>query len=548
MVLQRLSVHVRKVPLRGLIAVVALAACTRAGTSNFSNASLTIANPITPNTLNPILTTDTSEAFVADLLFAKLVTLNDHHQHVPDLATVVPTLENGGISKDGLTVTYHLRNNARWTDGQPVTSADVKYTWQQIMNSSNNVVSRHGYDMIKSIGTPDTHTVVLHMKQVFPPIIDAFFGESDEPYDILPAHALAHVTNFNTMPFNAEPGVSDGPYKFARWIRGDRIVLTANDDYFGGAPKIRELQLKIITDANTTVAQLRTGESQVANNLSGPSFNQLKNDSHITRLPVTAPFYDGLMFNTARAPENDKTVRVALAYATDRAALNRDNQYGEATIGSGDLSPFYWAYDPTLKAQPYDPAKARAMLDADGWKLGPGAVREKNGQRLSLLFVYAQGSDISRNIVVEVQQMWRAVGVDVQPKSFPYAQLYAVAQDGGIFLGGKFDVGFYAWISGGDPDDSSQWLSTAIPPNGNNVCRYVSAQMDAAQHLALSTFDLGVRKRAYAQIQRLLVDDVPAIFLFYPPQRYAFVPELHNYSPNGIGEAWNAATWTFTGQ
>lgn len=503
--------------------------------------------PITPSSLNPILTTDTAEVFVADLLFAKLVTLDSHHQHIADLAAEVPTTANGGISSDGLTITYHLRKNAKWSDGQPVTSADVKYTYTQIMNSANNVVSRHGYDVIRALDTPDATTVVLHMKQVFPPIIDAFFGESDEPYGILPAHVLAnHLGNFNTMPFNAEPTVTDGPYRFARWIRGDRIVLTANDTYFRGAPKIKELQLKIITDANTTVAQVRTGEAQAANNLTGPSFHSLANDPHVTRLPVVAPFYDGLMFNLAHTPLNDKTVRVALAYATDRETLNRDNQYGEAIVGTGDLSPFYWAYDRTLKAQPYDPARARAMLDADGWKLGPGAVRVKNGQRLSLLFAYAQGSDIARNVVVEVQQMWHAVGVDVQPKTFSFAQLYAVAQDGGIFLGGKFDVGFYAWISGGDPDDSSQWLSTAIPPNGNNVDRYISPQMDAAQHLALSTFNIAVRKRAYAQIQRLLIDDVPAIFLFYPPQRYAFAPELRNYAPNGVGEAWNASDWTFS--
>jgi len=482
------------------------------------------------------------------LLFAKLVTLDADQHHVPDLASEVPSLANGGISADGLTITYHLRPNAQWTDGQPVTSADVKYTYEQIMNSANNVVSRHGYDMVASIDTPDAHTVVLHMKRVFPPIIDYFFGESDEPYDVLPEHVLAHVSDFNTMPFNAEPIVTDGPYKFARWIRGDRIVLTANDHYFGGAPKIKELQIKIITDANTMVASLQTGEIQVANNLTGPSYHSLANDARVARLAVVAPFYDALMFNLARPPLDDKTVRLALAYATDRERLDRDNEYGEATVGSGDLSPFYWAYDPAIKAQPYDPAKARALLDADGWKMGPGGVRVKNGQRLSLLFVYAQGSDLARNIVVQVQQMWRGVGVDVQPKSFSYAQLYAVAQDGGIFLGGKFDVGFYAWISGGDPDDSSQWLSTAVPPNGNNVDRYISPRMDAAQHVALSTFDLSVRKRAYAQIQRLLVDDVPAIFLFYPRQHYAFSPELKNYDPNGIGEAWNAADWTFATQ
>jgi peptide/nickel transport system substrate-binding protein len=525
-----------------------LAACTRAGSTNFSNESLAIAVPIAPNTLNPILSTSNIESFVDDLLFAKLVTLDAQHRHVPDLASEVPSLANGGISRDGLTITYHLRANATWSDGQPITSADVKYTWQQIMNPSNNVVSRHGYDMISSIDTPDAHTVVLHMKRIFPPIIDYFFGESDEPYDILPEHALGHVTNFNTMPFNAEPNVTSGPYKFARWIRGDRIVLTANDGYFGGAPKIKELDIKLILDSNTTVAQMQTGESQLAITLSGPSFHALANTHNVSRLPVNAPNYDAFMFNLAHPPLDDKNVRVALAYATDRETLMRDNEFGDATVGVADLSPFYWAFDPTLKAQPYDPARARAILDADGWKLGPGAVRVKNGQRLSLLFVYGQGSDIARNVVAQIQQMWHAVGVNVQPKSFPFEQLYAVAQDGGIFQGGRFDVGFYAWISGGDPDNSSVWLSTAVPPNGNNITHYSSAEMDAAQHLALSTFDLAVRKRAYAHIQRLIVDDVPAIILFYPDLRYAYAKPLQNFTPNGVGEAWNAADWTFAPQ
>ena len=523
-----------------------LAGCTRAGVSNVSNDSLTVGIPITPVTLNTILTTSNSEIFVTDLLFAKLVTLDAQHRDVADLVTDVPTLENGGISRDGLTITYHLRKNAKWSDGQPVTSADVRYTYQQIMNSANNVVSRHGFDAVSTLDTPDPYTVVLHMKRVFPPILDYFFGESDEPYGVLPAHAFTHVANFNTMPFNAEPNVTDGPYRFARWIRGDRIVLTANDDYFRGTPKIKQLDIKIINDANTMVAQLRTGEVQASINLTGPSFNELKGDNRVARLAVLAPSYDALMFNLAHAPLDDKAVRVALAYATDRETIMRDNEFGDATAGVGDLSPFYWAYDSSLKTQPYDPAKARAMLDADGWKLGPGAVRVKNGQRLSLLLVYGQGSDIAQNIVVQVQQMWRAVGVEVQPKAFPYAQLYEPAQEGGIFYGGKFDVGFYAWISGGDPDDSSQWLSTAFPPNGNNVDRYASPQMDAAQSLALSTFNQATRKRAYAKIEGLLVDDVPAIFLFYPKQRYAFAPELRNFTPNGIGEAWNAADWTFT--
>ena len=523
-----------------------LSGCTRAGTSNLANGVLTIAVPIAPNTLDPLLESDADEVFADDLMFAKLVTMNDRHEQVPDLAAVVPTQANGGISKDGLTITYHLRRDAYWTDGKPVTSADVKYSYEQIMNPANNVLERHGFDQIASIETPDAWTIVLHMKRIFPPIVDAFFGESDQPYDIVPAHVLSAYANLNMIPFNAEPTVSDGPYRFARWVRGDHVELVANDRYFGGVPKIKALDLKLIADTNTVTAQLRTGETQLGIELTGPSYRNLQNDARVTRLAVPSPTYDALLFDCGRAPLSDKNVRVALAYATDRDTITRDTEFGTATPATGDLSPFSWAYDPSLRAQPYDPARARALLDADGWKTGTDGVRVKDGQPLVLVGVYGQGSDISRDIFVQIQQEWRAVGVALEPKSFPYPQLYEPKQDGGIYANRKYDVGLYAWTAGRDPDDSAQFMSDQIPPEGQNFSFYRSAQMDALQREALSTFDVAARRRAYAGIARLIVDDVPMVVLFYRDLLYAHAPGLQHFTPNGIGEAWNAADWSFT--
>lgn len=493
-----------------------------------------------------MLETDADEIFVDDLMFAKLVTMNAQHEQVPDLAAQVPTQANGGISKDGLTITYHLRRNATWSDGKPVTSADVKYSFEQVMNPANNVIDRHGFDQIASLDTPDPWTVVLHMKRIFPPIVDAFFGESDQPYDIIPQHVLARYANLNQIPFDSEPNVTDGPYRFARWVRGDRIELIANDSYFLGKPAISAIDIKLIADTNTVTAQLRTGETQLGMELTGPSYRNLENDPRVTLQQVPAPNYDSLLFNCGRAPLSDKTVRVALAYATDRASITRDLEFGTATPGAGDLSPFSWAYDPSVHAQPYDPSKARALLDADGWKPGRDGIRVKDGAPLALVAVYGQGSDVSRNMLVELQQQWRAVGVQLEPKSLPYAQLYAPRQDGGIYASGKYDVGLFAWIAGRDPDDSAQYSSDQLPPAGLNYSFYRSAQMDALQHEALSTFDVAARKRAYARIEQLIVDDVPQLILFYRNELYGHAPQLRNFTPNGVGEAWNAQTWTFS--
>ncbi len=161
------------------------------------------------------------------LIFSELITIDDKGREVPDLAQTVLTQANGGISKNGLTITYRLRPNAKWHDGARVTSRDVKFTWQAVMNRSNNVLSHLGYAEVASMDTPDDRTVVMHLKRVFPPAIDTIFGESDQPYRILPEHLLAKYPNLNSVPFNAAP-VGSGPFKFARWERNDRIVLDAN--------------------------------------------------------------------------------------------------------------------------------------------------------------------------------------------------------------------------------------------------------------------------------------------------------------------------------
>jgi peptide/nickel transport system substrate-binding protein len=526
-----------------LAATFALTACSKTGERSAASSDLRVALPINPTQLNPLLTQNAIESMVDGLIFDELVTLDPQHNQVPDLAETVPTLANGGISKDGLTITYHLRHGVKWHDGAPFTSKDVKFTWQAIMNKANNALTQRGYDQVASVDLPDDYTVVFHMKRLFPPAVDTIFGESDTPYRILPEHLLAKYPNLNQIPFNSAP-VGTGPFKFARWLRGDRIVLTANPDYFRGAPHLKTLTLLNIPDDNTTVAQLRTHEVELAIELTLSGYKDLAQDTGVVRQLAEAPSYTAIFFNTQRPPLNDVRVRRALVLGMDRSAIVRDDTYGTGTLASADLGPFYWAYDPSLKPVPYDLAAAKALLDAAGWVPGPDGVRVKNGNRLSLQLTYGQGSQLVRTITQQVQQMYKPLGVDLQLKSYDYAILYAAAQDGGIQLGGKFDLTMYSWVAGGDPDNASQWTCDAIPPGGNNVARYCSPEMDALQKQALSTFDRTVRKAAYAKIERLLLADAPGAFLYYQGQRYARIPELQNFTPNGISEGWNAQEWS----
>lgn len=523
-----------------------LGACSKSGTGGASAGApgeLRIAVNITPTQLNPLLAQNAIESFIDGLMFDELVTLNAQHQDVPDLAAVVPTYANGGISRDGLTITYHLRHGVTWQDGAPFTSRDVKFTWQAIMNPNNNVLTRHGYDHIRSIDTPDPYTVVLHMKRLFAPAIDTIFGESDTPYRILPAHLLAKYPNLNNVPFDSAP-VGTGPFKFARWIRGDRIILTANPAYFRGAPKLKQLTLLIIPDDNTLQSQMLSHGVDLAMEINAPSYKILKDAPGLVGQLVDAPAYTSFAFNTARAPLDDVRVRQALVLGLNRPLITRNISYGSSTNAIADLSPFSWAFDGTLAATPFDLAKAKALLDADGWKVGPGGVRVKDGKRLVLQLAYGQGSQLARSMAEEAQQMYKPLGVALELKSYDYAVFYAAAESGGILNGGKFDIAVYAWISGGDPDNSSTWLCSQRPPAGNNISFYCSAKMDALQHVALSTFNRAARKAAYAKIEALLLHDAPMAFVYYQRMRYAHIASLRNFTPNGISEGWNAYQWS----
>jgi len=497
-----------------------------------------------PNSLNPILPTNTAENFYASLAFDPLISLDQQGRQVPILALEVPTLSNGGVSRDGRRITYHLRRGVQWHDGAPFTSADVQFSWQAVMNPKNNVVSRRGYDLVTSVQTPDPYTVVFNMRQPFAPAINTLFAESDQPYRIIPKHILAKYSDINAVPFNSKP-VGTGAFRFSRWLRGDRIEYVANANYFLGAPKLKRIIVKIIPDDNTRVAQMRTHELDGALSLSLAAIRDLRGAPEVKLVLPLQPNYLSLSMNLTHPPLNDINVRRAIAYAINKNEITRVDTYGAARVATEDLSPFYsWAFAPAVTQYPYNPDRAAQLLDRAGWHRSLKGIRTKNGQPLSLQLVYGQGSLTGKTLGVQIQAALNSVGIDTQIKTYNYTQLFAAAQMGGIFNSGKYDVAIYSWVSGADPDDSSQWSCAFIPPHGNNITRYCDKEMNAVQEAALTHFDLPARKAAYRRSQELLARDVPAVFVYWPTERDAVNPDLKNYTPNGISEGWNAYQWS----
>jgi peptide/nickel transport system substrate-binding protein len=528
------------------IALIILAACSKTGgtaAGGTSNGILRVANYAEPTSLNPLLASNTAENFIASLAFDLLVTIDDKGHDVADLAAQVPTLQNGGISKDGLTITYRLRRSVKWQDGAPFTSADVKFSWQAVMNPDNNVVERRGYDQVRSVDTPDAYTVVFHLKRPFSPFVDTVFGESDDPFRIVPKHLLAKYPNINRVPFNTLP-IGTGPFRIVRWIHGDHVELLANKGYFRGTPRLAGINVYYIPDENTRVAELRSHQTDLIIDLGPSPYAQLQGVAGVKTILVRAPTYDSILFNLTHAPLADVRVRRAIWYAIDVPHMVRNVEHGTAVVATSDLSDFYWAYTPNVMRYPDDLQKAEQLLDAAGWKRVANGIREKNGDPLSLQFVYGQGSEAARQIGVQLQSELQPVGVEVQIKTYTYQLLYALKADGGILTNGKFDLALFAWVAGADPDDSSQWLCASTPPNGNNYTHYCNPQMDALQAQALSTFDRGKRKAIYAKTQAMLAQDAPAVFLFYPRIRYALNPNFQNFAPNGPSEGWNSYEWS----
>ncbi|HLI98029.1 MAG TPA: peptide ABC transporter substrate-binding protein [Candidatus Baltobacteraceae bacterium] len=537
---------------KGALLIAALAVlcsgCSKSGAPGAappSNGVLRVGLWAEPNSLNPLLASNTAEDFIAALAFSMLVTIDNHGRDVPDLAAAVPTLENGGISKDGLTITYHLRRNVKWQDGAPFTSADVKFSWQAVMNPDNNVVERRGYDQVQSVDTPDPYTVVFHLKRPFAPFVDTVFGESDDPYRVIPRHLLARYKNINQVPFNQLP-IGTGPFKVTRWIHGDRIEYVANPYYFLGKPKLRAITVYIVPDSNTAEAELRAHNLDLVPDVATANLSNLRERPApgVTTMLVPGPVYSAIQFNLTHPPLDDVRVRRALSYGIDEKRIIDTLLYGSGVPATADLADFYWAYDGNVTRYPYDPAKARAMLDSAGWLVGPGGIRRKNGRALSLQLVYGQGNATARQMGVQIQSDLRKIGVDVSVKDYTYTMLYATQALGGILDGGKFDLAEYLWVAGADPDDSDGWMCDAAPPAGNNVAHYCNPQFDAAERDALTHVDRTRRKSDYAKTQALLASDAPAAFQYYQRLRYALSTNVQNFRPNGVTASWNAYEWS----
>jgi len=498
---------------------------------------LRIETTSTPDTLNPLLGQESIDTDVSMFWAGHLFNWSDDGQMIPELATEVPTVANGGISRDGRTIVYHLRRGVLWQDGKAVDARDVVFTWRAIMDPNNSVPVRQGYDLITSMDTPDAYTVVVHLRRPYAPFISTFFAMSSTAYAVLPAHILSKYKSIDDVPFNRAP-IGTGPFRVAS-VDGSHVKLVANRSYWRGLPQLKEVDFEWQPDGDKILADLRAHKVDFYYGAFGHQEPQLHGIPGTTIYLYQFNYFLDIGFNTTSPVVSDRKVRQALAYATDRSAIVSEDANGVNESADTDQAPFSWARDENVRHYAFDPAKARAALDAAGWKVGPHGIRAKGGRQLRIVLV---GDGIAGSATTEriVQSNWRAVGVDVVVRNVSEKALDSSSSFGGIEATGKFDAVIEGWVNGVDPDDSTQFMCDMRPPAGWNVYRYCNPSLDAAERAELSTYDRNARRADFGRIQKILADDVPIIMLSFAQQQDVVNLDLKNYYPaTAVTPFWN---------
>lgn len=520
------------IAVRGLLAAALLAAAGPAGLELPAAAQgarpggrVVILSAQEPKTLLPHLDLLTLSREVQRLVFDGLLTLDDRGQYVPRLAAEVPTVDNGGISADGRVYTFRLRRDVRWQDGAPFTAADVEFTWRFITDPKVPVPSRVVWQDVQRVEAPDPHTIRFHFAN---PSL-AFLGTvaSDRGY-IVPKHLLegqdAAASELNRKP------VGTGPFVVREWVAGSHVLLARNPGYReAGRPVLDEVLVRIVPATAGARAALQRGEADLW--LHVPTADI----AFARALPgyqvVAAPSYAWWHFwlNNEDPVLQDRRVRQALAHGIDKAAIVDGVMAGMVRPLDAALPPAHWAHHPAVRTYPFDPARARTLLDEAGWRPGPGGVREKDGKPLILEILNIAGEAERLQVVQIVQAGWRQLGVDARVRMI----------DGPAFpptmAKGEYQVA-YGWFGEELEPVFNLWL-------GTNWQRY---RNDAALELlrqARITTGRAKRLELIRAFQAQAAEDLPTLPLAPRVLLNVASARLRGYAPSAVGSLWNAADW-----
>jgi peptide/nickel transport system substrate-binding protein len=491
---------------------------------------LTMSDAGDVNTLNPHFSQNAPTANLSELTMAWLVRWDEHNQPYPELATEVPTQANGGVSKDGLTVTYHIRKGVQWSDGAPFDADDVVFSTAAVNNPANDEGSR--LDEIAKVDEPDKYTVVYHLKKPDAIFFVAFFSSCCANPSILPKHLLEKYANINNVAYNDLP-VGIGPFKFQRWDRGKQVVLVANPVYWRGRPKLDKIVYKIVANRDALLAELQAHTIDLWYQFSGAYL------ARIQALPGYGVFqqpsyaYNHFDFNLTHAVVADLAVRQALRLAMNRPELVDKAEHGIGIVQDSAL-PVTAPYFTDMGTTPYDPAKANALLDAAGWKRGVDGIRARNGLKLNLNLAAPAGQANTDAQIELLRSDWAQIGVSLHVQHYPAALMFAPAQQGGIVTGDTWDVVTFAWAADPLGDYSGTYGCDAFPPAGQNDVRWCNRTAQQSIDALTSHYQQSERTADDKALMQAFIADVPSIVSYLRLDLFAYNKDLKNYHPNNV--------------
>lgn len=501
------------------------------------------------DTLSPLYTSMWFSTITYSLWNVWAWNFDEDLQPVPVLVTEIPSSENGGISEDGRTITFNLRDDIVWSDGEPITADDFVFTYEMNVDPANTVSSTYPYDQIESVDAPDPQTVVVTFTEPFAPWLATLW------HSILPAHVLRPVFEadgtLDDAEWNLAPTVSAGPYRFEEWESGSYARFVRNENWWGPQPNIDEIFFRFVPDDASQVAALETGDGDIGTFIAYSDVPALQ-DAGVTIRTVPSGYYEGWFFFLGddtipgHPALQDVRVRQAIAMALDREKLNQDLLLGLTTpvetLWAG--TPYE---SPDITPWPYDPEAANALLDEAGWVDTNGdGVRDKDGEELILVHGTTT-REIRQDAQAVAQQELAAVGIQLDLQSYDSNIFFASYGEDGPAYTGELDI--MQWSDGPffpDPDHY-YWLCSEIPtddaPDGANAQRICDEELDRLFQLQATQTNTEERTATFHEITKLMHDQVYWLGLWNDPDVWAVSGRLQNVKLSGPTAFYNVTEW-----
>ena len=479
------------------------------------------------DSFNPLFNETASAQEITHLLLLGLADLNEKSEFQPELA------ESWRFSEDHLELTYHLRKDAGWSDGYPLTAEDVKFTFDLLMDDKVASPRQSTTEYIKDVRVQDAHTVTFYFSQAYP---DQMFDTSSE---ILPKHILggADRATLRSHPFGRMP-VSSGPFILKKWVSQQYIELGPNDGYFGERPHLDRVIFKIVPDKTNLFMQLRAGEIDMMVDVPLAEVTDLKKSNPDLKLyPISGRVYYYIGYNEVNPMFTDRETRRALTLAIDRQKIIAALLYGFGKECLGPMPPMVpWAYNEDVTPIAYNPDAARAALAQAGWHDSDGdGWLDRNGRPFRFQLKTNTGNQLRSDIAVIVQDQLKNIGVKVDIQTLERSTLI------GKLRAGEFDAYMGGWSTSFNVDPTPIFHSSAT--DLFNFVKYDNPKVDHLIEVGREEMDQGKAARIWQETQDLIYQDQPYTFLFWKAKIVAVNRRFKNVNPIPLSSIYGLESW-----